>query len=194
MKRISLMIMAIAITIVFASCKSSKQITQTPPPDEVEVTLYCVDESMDNEEYFKALGIGENLNQQNARSAAFDAAKSMLNKRLGGFVTGLSTDYSRTVAGDARMDKVQRMMEGEMYQVVEKMLNDAAKTCEKMTKTTSGSYKSYIAIQVSKKELVNKMADKLTENQELEIEFNRDQFRKFAEKKMKELEEMQNNR
>jgi dihydroneopterin aldolase len=145
---------------------------------------------MDDDEYFKAMGTASNLNMQNARTAAFDAAKSMLNKRLGGYITGLSTDYSRTVAGDAQQDKVQRMMEGEFYQVVERMLNDAAKTCEKMYQNKTGAYESFIAIRVSKKELINQMANKLSDNQELEIEFNREQFRKFAEKKMKEIMEM----
>lgn len=193
MRKTTLLIMVIAIAVAFASCKTNKQVAQTPP-GRTEIELPCVDESMDNDDYFKAMGTATNVNMQNARSAAFDAAKSMLNKRLGGFVTGLSTDYSRTVAGDAQMDKVQRMMESEMYAVVERMLNDASKTCEKMYQNQSGNYESYIAIQVSKKEMINKMADRLTNNQELEIEFNRDQFRKFAEQKMKELKEMQNDR
>lgn len=183
------MMMAIAMVLTVASCKSSKQVTQTPP-DRVEIPLPCIDESMDDDEYFKAMGTGSNLNMQNARTAAFDAAKSMLHKRLGGYITGLSTDYSRTVAGDAQQDKVQRMMEGEFYQVVERMLNDAAKTCEKMYQNKSGAYESFIAIKVSKKELIDKMTDQLTDNEELEIEFNREQFRKFAEKKMKEIMEM----
>lgn len=193
MRKTTLLILVIAIAVAFASCKTNKQVAQTPP-GRTEIELPCVDESMDTDDYFKAMGTATNVNMQNARSAAFDAAKSMLNKRLGGFVTGLSTDYSRTVAGDAQVDKVQRMMESEMYAVVERMLNDASKTCEKMYQNQSGNYESYIAIQVSKKEMINKMADRLTNNQELEIEFNRDQFRKFAEQKMKELKEMQNDR
>lgn len=192
MKKCTLLMMTIATVLTFASCKSSKQAVQTPPPGRTEIDIPCVTESMDDDDFFKALGTASNVNMQNSRSAAFDAAKSMLSKRLGGFITGLSTDYSRVVAGEAQQEKVQRMMEGEFYQVVERMLNDASKTCEKMYQNQNGAYESYIAIQVSKKELINKMTDKLTDNQELEIEFNRDQFRKFADKKMKELQEMQN--
>lgn len=180
---------------IFAtSCKTHKQVTTTPPPGRTEIDLPCLAESMDNNEYFRAMGTATNLNMQNARSAAFDAAKSMLNKRLGGFVTGLATDYTRSMAGDAQMDKVQRAMESELYSVVERMLNDAAKTCEKMYQNPSGNYESFIAIQVSKKELIDNMDKRLSSNQELEVEYNREQFRKYAEKKMKELQEMQDNR
>lgn len=176
------------------SCKSSQEVAQTPPPGRVEIELGCKEESMDDNEYFRALGTATNINMQNARSAAFDAAKSMLSKRLGGFVVGIATDYTRTMAGDAPAEKVQRAMEGEMYSVVERMLNDAAKTCEKMYQTSSGNYESYISIEVSKKEMIDQMDKKLSDNEELEIEFNREQFRKFADKKMKELNEMQENR
>ena len=148
---------------------------------------------MDNDQYFRAMGTATNLNMQNARSAAFDAAKSMLNKRLGGFVKGLSSDYTRSMAGNAQTDNVQRAVERELYSVVERMLNDAAKTCEKMYQNPSGNYESFIAIQVSKKELIDNMDKQLSRDQELEIEYNREQFRKFAEKKMQEFQEMQDN-
>ena len=189
MKKLTFILMA-AFLLVFSACKTQKTVTTTtPPPGREEIPLPCVDESMDNDEYYRAMGTAENVNMQNARTAAFDAAKSMLHKRLGGLVKGLSSDYSRSVAGNAQQDKVQRIMEGEMYTVVDKMLNDAAKTCEKMYQNASGNYESYIAIQVSKKEMVNQMSTALSNNEELEIEFNRDQFRKFAEKKMKEMED-----
>lgn len=189
MKRTMFVMMAVT-AMLFSACKTQETVTTTPPsPGQTKVVIPCVDESMDTDEEYRALGIGENVNKQNARTAAFDAAKSMLHRRLGGLVKGLSTDYSRTVAGSAQQDKVQRIMEGEMYTVVEKMLNDAAKACEEMYQNTSGNYESYIAIKVSKKEMVNQMSTALSNNEELEIEFNRDQFRKFAEKKMKELEE-----
>lgn len=189
MKRTTLILIA-AFALVFSACKTQQTVSTTPPPPgRTEIELPCVEESMDNADYYRAMGTAENVNMQNARTAAFDAAKSMLKRRLGGLVKGLSTDYSRSVAGDTQQDKVQRIMEGEMYTVVEKMLNDAAKTCEKMYQNASGNYESYIAIQVSKKEMVNQMSTKLSANEELEIEFNRDQFRKFAEKKMKEMED-----
>ena len=60
------------------------------------------------------------------------------------------------------------------------MLNDADKTCEDLVKLENGNYRSYYAIQISKKELVNKVADALSQEQELEIQFHRDQFRKYA--------------
>ena len=153
------------------------------------MVLPCVDASMDDDDYFRDLGIGTSINKQSARKAAVEASKSMIKSRLGGMIKGVSTDYSRTVAGQAPADKVQRIIEEEFTQVVEKMLNDADKTCEDMDQVASGEFESYYAIQISKKEIINKVSNVLSSNEELEIEFNREQFRKFAEKRMAEVEQ-----
>ncbi len=188
--------MAMLAMLALAGCGSNKQATSNQNPENTPFgTFYdlpCVDASLDDDEYFKGLGVGTHVNLQSARTAAMDAAQSMLQKRLGGFIQGLATDYSRTVAGQAPADKVQRLMEGEMDKIVEKMVNDASKTCEKFSQLKTGEYQSYIAIQIPKKKMMDDMLNTLTENEELEIEFNRDQFRKFAKERMEEMKKAQN--
>lgn len=191
------------IAMAFASCGSNKQVAAPQPApqqptvqtsddqdEEVEIILYCSDEAKSDKDYFRELGIGNHVNKQSARDAALSSAKSMLKNRLGGAVKGISTDYSRTAAGQAASDKVQRLMERELTQVVDKMLNDADNPCEKMTKSKNGTYNSYYVIEVSKKEIVDNFSDAvetLSQNEELEMEFRRDQFRKYAEKYMEAM-------
>lgn len=198
MKTLAKFGMAMMIAFAFVGCKSNQQTTssknhysnntQAELPGK-RMALPCVDASMDDDDYFRDLGIGTSINKQSARKAAVEASKSMIKSRLGGMIKGVSTDYSRTVAGQAPADKVQRIIEEEFTQVVEKMLNDADKTCEDMYQVASGEFESYYAIQISKKEMINKVSNVLSSNEELEIEFNREQFRKFAEKRMAEVEQ-----
>ena len=189
--------MAMMIALAFVGCRSNQQTTsknnhsnntQAELPGK-RMALPCVDASMDDDEYFRDLGIGTSINKQSARKAAVEASKSMIKSRVGGMIKGVSTDYSRTVAGQAPADKVQRIIEEEFTQVVEKMLNDADKTCEDMYQVASGEFESYYAIQISKKEIINKVSNVLSSNEELEIEFNREQFRKFVEKRMAEVKQ-----
>ena len=185
--------MAMLAMLALAGCGSNKQATTTNHPANntqaelpgKRMMIPCVDASMDDDDYFRDLGIGTSINKQSARKAAVEASKSMIKSRLGGMIKGVSTDYSRIVAGQAPADKVQRIIEEEFTQVVEKMLNDADKTCEDMYQLPSGEFEAYYAIQISKKEIINKTSNVLSQNEELEIEFNREQFRKFAEKRKK---------
>lgn len=198
MSRLSKLGMAMLAMLAFAGCGSSKQATTTTtnPSTSTQsalpgqrVAIPCVDASMDDDDYFRDLGIGTSINKQSARKAAVEAAKSMIKSRLGGMIKGVSTDYSRMVSGQAPADKVQRIIEEEFTQVVEKMLNDADKTCEDMYQLASGEFEAYYAIQISKKEIISRTSNVLSQNEELEIEFNREQFRQFVEKRMAEIKQ-----
>lgn len=198
MKKTNIFIMTVIMGLALMTSCANRQMTAPSQPQPVaksnplgtEIDIPCVYESMDDDEYFRALGQATSINMQSARSAAMDAAQDMITKRLGGFVQGLSTSYSRTVSGQAPADKVQRMMEGEMNKVVEQMVNHAQKTCEKMFQDENdGNYKSFISIQIPKKAMIDNMVKGISQNEELEIEFNRDLFRKYAEEKMAKMKE-----
>jgi len=184
--------MALLAMVLLASCGSSKKATSNNNAQNnnaaitegVRVMLPCISDSYDDKDYFRDLGIGTALNPQMARKAAVKAAQSMVKERLNGVVKGLSTDYSNSTSGTASADKVQSIIESEFTTVIDKMLNDADKTCEDMVKLEDGQYRAYYAIQISKKEIVDKAVDILSENEELEIQFKRDQFRKYAEEYM----------
>lgn len=192
MKTINLLsIMAVA-AMMLASCGSSKQISNGssnyassgPKSVGVDIILPCVDESMDDANYFRDFGEGQALTIQDSRTAAIKAARGMIRRKLAEFVQGVSSDYSRTVSsGQSGASKTQSMLEDLFDGVVSDMLNHAEKICEKMQQSEDGNYHSFIAIQIPKGAMINKMANALSANEELEIEFNRDQFRKFAEDK-----------
>ncbi len=177
--------MAAFVALSFTACKSTSNQFQSQTGNK-EIELPCTGYDRDTEDYFTGMGIGENTNMQNARLAALNAAKQMVNAKIGGLAKGLSTDYSRTMSGNATQQDVQGIVEREITQVIEKMLNDAEQTCEKMYQTEAGTYQSHIAIRISKKEIAKKVATELGEDQKLETLFNRDQFRKWAEEYMKE--------
>ncbi|MCR4828105.1 MAG: hypothetical protein K5864_01430 [Bacteroidales bacterium] len=186
MKAKIILLATVVATLALTGCKSNKNVVTQEQLGNKEVELPCAKYAQDSEEYFGGMGVAENVNMQNARLAAINAAKSMINAKLGGLAKGISTDYVRTQAGAAQQDDVQRIAEREITAVIERMLNDAEQTCEKMYQTPNGTYQSHIAIRISKKELAKNMATALSDDQKLEGMFHRDQFRKWVEEYMKE--------
>lgn len=185
MKTNVLMIGAALLAATFCGCSATK--TAPAPSDIVFYELPCGEFDRDTEKHFTGLGTGENVNEQNARDAALEAAKGQVRRKLGGLVKGLSTDYSKMMRGSAAQSDVSSIVEGELATVVERNLNDAMKTCERIGKTAAGTYKSYVAIQISKEELAKDMSTALSENDKLRMEFDRENFRKFAEDYMNRL-------
>lgn len=187
MKR-TIIIMAAVATMLLGACKSNKNFVTQQQMGNKKVELPCAGAGQDSELYFGGMGVAENVNVQNARLASINAAKSMINAKLGGLAKGLSTDYVRTQAGAAQQDDVQRIAEREITSVIERMLNDAEQTCEELYQTPSGTYQSHIAIRISKKELASKASTALSDNQKLEGMFHRDLFRKWMEDYMKDYQ------
>jgi hypothetical protein len=188
MKKLHLLGMAAIFAIAFASCGSNKQMVNNQPQQQnqrmqegVSIVIPCVDASYDDDDYYRDLGIGTALNPQMARKAAVKEAQSMVKERLNGVVKGLASDYSRSVSGNASSDKVQGIIENEFNTVIDQMLNNADKVCEDLVKLQDGNYRAYYAIQISKKEIVNKATEAISNDEEIEIQFHRDQFRKYAE-------------
>lgn len=167
-----------------SGCKSSKPVSVAKVEEMTEVSLPCGDYSKDSKDYYAGMGIGENTNMQAARIAALEGAKDMVKRKIGGQVKGLASNYSRVMTGSAAQNDVQSIIEGEMITTLDKMLNDAEQTCEKMFKTQSGTYQAHIAIKISKDELIDKTATALSKNDKLEMEFNREQFRKWMKERM----------
>lgn len=191
MKKILLSTLVLCL---FASCASRKATTSVatnPGYQRTAIEVPCLQSGFDDAEYFRGNGTATAVNQQNARKAALQNAKSMVREKLGGFVQGLSTDYSRNVSGEAQASKVQGIIEGEFATLVESYLNNAEQICEKGFTLQDGLFEYWIAVQIPKQQMVEDLTSRLSQNEELEIEFNRDQFRKFAEERMKKMQETQ---
>lgn len=191
MKKQLFLSMAVVIAACMSSCGPKKQVAQPASArGDVEIEVPCKETGFDDADYFRGTGTSTSINKQSARTAALENAKGVIRRKLGGFVQGLSADYSTAVAGQAQADKVQRLMETEMNEVVERMLNDAEQICEKMFITgNTGQYESWISLQIPKKVMIDKMEQALTSDEELEIYFKRDEFRKYAEDKIQKMKE-----
>ena len=165
-------ISVVALATLMVSCGTQKQTTSVGRGVEMDIPCQVYDDA----NYFRSSGTATNVNQQNARSAALNAAKSMINQKLGGTVKGITTDYQRSLAGNAQQEDIARLIEGELQMAVERTLNDAEQICEKMFRTDAGNYESWIGIQISKKKLAAEMEKGLSGNERTRIEGNREKF------------------
>lgn len=158
-----------------------------------EVSTYnvpCVEDSYDDDDYFRDYGIGnvEGGNEQLARERASQAAKDMIKKRLGEYIQGM-TDYflesysSNKSDKDAAGNRARTKLNG----VVEGMLRNADKVCERTGVDAKGNTKVYYTIQIPKKELNKKLMDVMSEDDKLRRDFNAEQMQKFMDERMQQM-------
>ena len=158
-----------------------------------EVATYnipCIEESYDDEDFFRDYGVGnvEGGNEQTARERASKAAKDMIKSRLGEYVQGM-TDYffesysSNKSEKDAAANRTLTKLNG----VVEGMLRNADKVCEKIGVDAKGNTKVYYTIQIPKKELNKKLMDVMSEDEKLKRDFDAEQMQKFMDERMQQM-------
>ena len=112
--------------------------------------------------------------------------------RLGGAVRGLATDYSKKFSQSGAGDSKRGLIEREFTKVIDEVLNTADQACENSTQDETGNFYYYYVIQIQKGKVVDAMAKAIDQNAELRTEFDRDQFRKYAEEYMRKEQEFQN--
>ena len=115
-----------------------------------EMEIPCVAASMDDENYFREYGKGTNVDAQEAREQAMEAAKEMIRKKLGEMVIGIVDQYSERSRGSAQSPATQRKTKDLFKAKVEGMLDITEKVCEKQYLNEMGTYDVYYTIQISK--------------------------------------------
>ena len=153
----------------------------------VEINLPCIEASFDDEEYFRDLGIGtdKNNNRQAARLDAVKQAKEMIKARLGEYIQGVTTDYFSSYSVSAS-DDVQHKIESKLNGVVDYMMNNADKECEKAIWNVKGNYEYYYVVRIPKADMKKQMIDAVKEAK-LEIDFNEHQMQKFMDENMDKM-------
>jgi hypothetical protein len=84
-------------------------------------------------------------------------------------------------------EEVEERFESLNREVVDQTISGIRTLCEKLMKTENGSYKTYIAIELSADELVAKYNERLSTDDRLKIDYD---YEKFKETFNQEMEKM----
>ena len=75
--------------------------------------------------------------------------------------------------------------------VVDQQLTGAIKICEKYTMTPKGTYKCYLALELSGEKIVTKYNEQLSKNEQIKADYNYEKFKETFEKEMEKLANQQ---
>jgi hypothetical protein len=183
-------IIALAGLILTAGIYSCKGKKEAVPEGEVVVNVYCSGpEYFSNDEYFRANAIGESADQMTSKKKALSNAKAELASSINTVIKGTTDNYVNSREFN-NVEDVEERFEGLTREVINQELSGVQTICEKVTKTTNGTYKTYIAIELSGDDLVSKMNEKLSADSKLKIDYD---YEKFKETFNEEMRKMDNN-
>ena len=187
MKKLALStLMMIALAAVFVTgCKSKKE-TKTPK-GEVEVSVPCSGpDFFTTNKFFRANSIGESQDQVTSKKKALTNARNELAQAIQTTVKTVTDNYVNSREMNNK-EEVEERFESLNREVVDQTLSGIRTICEKLMKTEQGTYKTYVAIELSAEELVAKYNERLSKDERLKIDYDYEKFKETFDKEMEKM-------
>jgi len=181
---LSFVVMMIA-AIVIAGCKGKEKL----PKGETEVNVPCSGpDYFTTAKFFRSNSIGESMDQVTSKKKALTNARNELAQAINTTVKTVTDNYvnSRTMNNK---EELEQRFESLNREVVDQSLSGIVTKCEKLMKTSTGTFKTYVALELSAEDLVAKYNERLSKDDRLKIDYD---YEKFKDTFNAEMEKMGN--
>ena len=181
-------ILALGVLPLIFACNSSRKAANQPIPEtEVEVVIPCSGpDFFTNKKYFRANSIGESLDQVVSKKKALSNARADLAASVKILVESVVDNYVKSSELN-NLEQVEERFEGLNREIIKEELVGIKTICEKLTKTTEGKFKTYIAIELSAQKLVDKFHERMLKDDLLMIDYDYEKFKNTFEKELGKL-------
>ncbi len=194
MKKVTLLMVAASMAATLFSCGAQKNTmasatrSTNPFGDVYEAPAA----ENDTEEYFGATGIasGPQSRMGEIQLAALTNAQNMIRQKMKHAYKGAVDDYMNSVGNNAGTD-IEAKIERGGTQLIDVIVNDtqASKGPVFSAVDDKGNVNCFIGIRISKKMMADKIADFVSEDEELKIRFKEDQFRQRMKESFKDFKD-----
>jgi len=177
------MLVALAAVLIIG-CKSKEK---APPKGETEVIVPCSGpDYFTTNKFFRANSIGESQDQVTSKKKALANARAELAQAIQTTVKTVTDNYVNSREMNNR-EEVEERFESLNREVVDQTLSGIRTLCEKLMKTDQGTYKTYVAIELSADELVAKYNERISNDERLKIDYDYEKFKETFEQEMNKL-------
>jgi hypothetical protein len=165
-------------------CKSKEK---APPKGESEVVVPCSGtDFFTTNKFFRSNSIGESQDQVTSKKKALANARAELAASIQTTVKAVTDNYVNSREMNNK-EQVEERFEQLNREIVDQKLTGIKTICEKLMKTDNGTYKTYIAIELSADDLVATYNEKLSKDDRLKIDYDYEKFKETFEKEMEKM-------
>lgn len=164
------------------SCKSKKL-----PKGETEVNIPCSgSDFFTNNKFFRANSLGESMDLVASKKKALSNARGELASSIQTTVKAVTDNYLNSREMNNK-EEVEERFEQLNREIVNQKLQGIKTICEKQVKTNGGTYKTYVAIELSADDLVASYNERLSTDERLKIDYDYEKFKKTFEEEMQKF-------
>lgn len=174
-----ILVSLLTLSLFLFSCSSTKSVAKKNLPDDEQlVTVYCTGpEYESNSEAFRAHSVGESQDQGISQKIALNNARTQLASQIKDNVTSVLDNYAKQQGHNADQE-LEQNFQSLSREVVDEELVGTRTICEKVTKTSSGRYKTYVAIELASDKILNSLNNRLSQDTKVKIDYDYEKFKK----------------
>ncbi len=178
------LLFAALIGLAAASCGSPKQATKPIAEGDVELAIpLSGPEYMSDSEYWRAVQSGTSTDVAMAKKVALQNARQELAATVQHELKAVIENYGQNAAVGSNTEQ-EALYEELARTVVNQQMNGVEIVGEKLFRQADGKYRSHICLQMSKKAIVEKAGNLLSDDERLKLEFDKEQFKKVFDQEM----------
>lgn len=180
----------LAASMVFAlgSCKKNKETVVKPPEGEKLINEYCSsEEHFSDKKTFRATATGESMDRETAKKKARSNANAELAKTIKTTMKIVGDNYVNSTEFNNN-EEVTETFNEMARTVIDQELIGAIKICDKLTQKPDLTYVSYMAIELSGGDILEKYNESLSKDERIRAEYNYEKFKETFEAEMEKLE------
>jgi len=181
-------LMLIAIVLFSTNCKSKKKAPKPVYEDETEIVLRCSGpEYQSTEGFIRASSMGESNDMVMSKKVARSNTLEELASKIEVTVKAVIDNYYNRRQKN-KDESVEKRYEELVRSVVNQKINGYKTICEKVTKTSEGKYRTYLAMELPVDNIINPVYDQISKDTELKIDYDYQKFKKDFEEEMQKME------
>jgi hypothetical protein len=190
MKTFTNLLVILFVVTSIIGCKSKQNITKATSSTEINVP-FSENKYKTDKNFFRAVQSGTSPDMATAKKIALVNAKSELASSIQTTIKVVTDNYTNQRSIANKQD-FENKFEELSRQVTNQMLTNVVIMDEKMLKDENGKHTSWIAIEMSKDEVLSNLTDQVSTEKKLQIDFDKYQYEKIFNQEMEKFNNSQN--
>jgi hypothetical protein len=155
----------------------------------VEISVpFSTKEFRSDENFFRAKQVGKSPDMATAKKIAYQNARAEMAANINAVVKRVTDQYTnQRSVGNAQ--EYENKFEEMAREVVNLEMGNVSEIGEKIFKENDGSYSYWIAIEASKKNVLDKIDAKISSDAKLKLDYDKMKFQQIFDAEMKKMAE-----
>ncbi|WP_430935085.1 hypothetical protein [Saccharicrinis sp. 156] len=180
--------LAVCLTFGAYSCKSKEKIATNSEVGEILEDMPCEKNGRSDKNYFRAFSMATSSDLSLSKEKALLLAKQRLVTLIQSNTKSVTDRYvnEREVGSAAEFEQ---KFENLTREVADETISNIVVACEKSSVLPDKKYRSFVAIEVEKEELLNSMNNRISKDAKLQVDYDKKKYEEIFNQEMEKMAE-----